>query len=147
MIKNEWRKDQSMKLITVHIPHYLLDEILRLTDMLVFPNRSEAIRAFIRDGIIREYELDTKIKSRSRCFDFFKEYISHKQFVKHEEIVIAYLDGVLGISKKINPTLTKSLKQIFSKFCTKFVNRGYFERINESVPYTYKIINRGWNHD
>lgn len=142
---SEWSKDQSMKLVSVNIPHYLVDEIARLTDMLVFPNRSEAIRAFIRDGIIREYELDNRIKTRSRYFEFFKEYISNKQYVKHNEIVIAYLEKILGISKKVNPCLYKSLKQIFSKFCSKFVKKGFFEEITEGNPKTYKILHRGWD--
>jgi antitoxin ParD1/3/4 len=43
-----------MRLIAVHLPEKLLDDIQRLVDKGQYPNRSEAIRIAIRDLLKQE---------------------------------------------------------------------------------------------
>ncbi|MFW9908400.1 MAG: ribbon-helix-helix domain-containing protein [Candidatus Thorarchaeota archaeon] len=43
-----------MRLIAVHLPDKLLDDIQRLVDNGLYPNRSEAIRIAIRDLLKQE---------------------------------------------------------------------------------------------
>ena len=43
-----------MRLIAVHLPDKILDDIQRLVDKGLYPNRSEAIRIAIRDLLKHE---------------------------------------------------------------------------------------------
>ena len=43
-----------MRLIAVHLPEKIVDDIQRLVDKNLYPNRSEAIRIAIRDLLKRE---------------------------------------------------------------------------------------------
>ncbi|MFW9962548.1 MAG: ribbon-helix-helix domain-containing protein [Candidatus Sifarchaeia archaeon] len=43
-----------MRLIAVHLPEKIVDDIQRLVDKGLYPNRSEAIRNAIRDLLKRE---------------------------------------------------------------------------------------------
>lgn len=43
-----------MRLIAVHLPDRIVDDIQRLVDNGLYPNRSEAIRIAIRDLLKRE---------------------------------------------------------------------------------------------
>jgi antitoxin ParD1/3/4 len=43
-----------MRLIAVHLPDRILDDIKKLVDNGLYPNRSEAIRIAIRDLLKRE---------------------------------------------------------------------------------------------
>ena len=43
-----------MRLIAVHLPEKLVDDIQRLVDNGLYPNRSETIRIAIRDLLKRE---------------------------------------------------------------------------------------------
>ncbi|NHI83192.1 MAG: ribbon-helix-helix protein, CopG family [Candidatus Thorarchaeota archaeon] len=43
-----------MRLIAVHLPEKIIDDIQRLVDRGLYPNRSETIRIAIRDLLKRE---------------------------------------------------------------------------------------------
>jgi Arc/MetJ-type ribon-helix-helix transcriptional regulator len=43
-----------MRLIAVHLPEKIVEDIQRLVEMGLYPNRSEAIRNAIRDLLKRE---------------------------------------------------------------------------------------------
>lgn len=43
-----------MRLIAVHLPEKIVEDIQRLVEMGLYPNRSEAIRNAIRDMLKRE---------------------------------------------------------------------------------------------
>lgn len=51
-----------MKLISINIDEAYLKAIEELIDAKRFPNRSEAIRQFIRDGIVKEMGMIEKKK-------------------------------------------------------------------------------------
>jgi Arc/MetJ-type ribon-helix-helix transcriptional regulator len=46
--------ERRMKPISVHIPEVVLEGIDRLVEAGIYPSRSEAIRAAVRDFVIRE---------------------------------------------------------------------------------------------
>ncbi|MFX1482800.1 MAG: ribbon-helix-helix domain-containing protein [Promethearchaeota archaeon] len=54
-----------MRLIAVHLPEKIVDDIQRLVDKGLYPNRSEAIRNAIRDLLKRElWESNMNANSR-----------------------------------------------------------------------------------
>lgn len=48
------RGQERMSLISVHVPRRMLEELDELVKRGIFPNRSEAIRAALRDLLYRE---------------------------------------------------------------------------------------------
>jgi len=46
-----------MKLITLHLPEPYIQELDRLVSDKLYPNRAEAIRLFIRDGLHQELSM------------------------------------------------------------------------------------------
>ncbi len=46
-----------MKLITLHLPELYIKALDSLVQKKMYPNRAEAIRMFIRDGINRELKM------------------------------------------------------------------------------------------
>ena len=54
-----------MRLIAVHLPERIVEDIQRLVDKGLYPNRSEAIRNAIRDLLKRElWESNMKTSGR-----------------------------------------------------------------------------------
>ena len=47
------KSQEKMVLISVHLPRQLLEELDKLVKKGVFPNRSEAIRFLLREGVLR----------------------------------------------------------------------------------------------
>ena len=47
------KSQEKMVLISVHLPRQLLEELDGLVRKGVFPNRSEAIRFLLREGVLR----------------------------------------------------------------------------------------------
>jgi antitoxin ParD1/3/4 len=58
-----------MRLIAVHLPDKIVDDIQRLVDKGLYPNRSETIRIAIRDMLKRE------LWERSRKFTEISEVL------------------------------------------------------------------------
>jgi antitoxin ParD1/3/4 len=53
-ILHRYHRGLDMRLIAVHLPDRILDDIQQLVDSGLYPNRSEAIRIAIRDLLKRE---------------------------------------------------------------------------------------------
>jgi len=49
------KSQDKMELISVHVPKKMLEELDELVRRGIFPNRSEAIRAALRDLLYKEY--------------------------------------------------------------------------------------------
>ena len=47
------KSQEKMVLISVHLPRQLLEELDSLVRKGIFPNRSEAIRFLLREGVLR----------------------------------------------------------------------------------------------
>ena len=59
-----------MRLIAVHLPDKIVDDIQRLVDKGLYPNRSETIRIAIRDMLKRElWERSRKFTEMSRVIE------------------------------------------------------------------------------
>jgi Arc/MetJ-type ribon-helix-helix transcriptional regulator len=58
-----------MRLIAVHLPDKIVDDIQRLVDKGLYPNRSETIRIAIRDMLKRELWERSKFTEMSGVTD------------------------------------------------------------------------------
>jgi Arc/MetJ-type ribon-helix-helix transcriptional regulator len=72
------KSQDKMSLISVHVPNKMLEELDELVRRGIFPNRSEAIRAALRDLLYKEV---------------FKAKAPKEEEEKEEELPISLLKG------------------------------------------------------
>ena len=57
-----YNEDWKLRIITINVPEIYLKFIKQLTDMCIYPSRSEALRVALRNFILDELKLVDKVK-------------------------------------------------------------------------------------
>lgn len=147
-------EDKNLKLISVNLSRSQLRHLELLVDLEIYPNRSEAIRTLVSQGIKIELgflgvninatiDLVRKVREDD-TFGFFQEYTKERKEFSSRHLAGEYLWQHCGLRTSGTPPEIKRLvKIIFRDYIKKLLREDKLEKIrgtNSNSIYGWKEI-------
>jgi hypothetical protein len=143
-------KTEDMEPITVNLPRATIDDLAEFVELTIYPNRSEAIRNILKNGIVREYDHIGLRNEKSKYHQFLMRFLGNLKRgtrFKLNRVVKEYLLelGYKGTGiRTIKDTDYKKIQMRFIGLLKGLVKSHYIEKIKgDSHQIYYEVLEGG----